>query len=727
VNASTASATAALGTIQSGYAGSVTLPGTTSSGSAALVLTSTPSGPVLSASARLPKAIGGTLVPLAYLTITTTANLSFSSWPSFTFTLPSGFSVGSGGALYLASNPGNTAGNWSTLAGPATANGSTVTFVPGSVPVTFVGGTVYAFALLSTAQVLTPATAPPSRATSAPTSASTVSPVSNQFLCPTTGAPNSIVRLAASGEGAARQRVHRQPAQPAASANTLLAVEYDPSSARANATQIASREQQLGFTLIHAYNFTHTNTAIRVVSVPTSSVAQTEASLRAQAGVRSVTVSGERRFRATTSAVYTNDPYFQGFAPYTQQAAPYAESATVPGQWDMHAIGLEYAYGYSQPGTTYTATQSAFGSPSIKLAIIDTGEDASHPELSGKIAYQRCFITNNAGTSQSTGTFSTDEDGHGTDVSGIAASSSGNALGFTGAGGKASIYAYRVFPTPDDNCANNNNTDNACSSSTADIASAIEDAVAQHVNVISMSIGGGGCTGNGVDTDSTEGKAVADAIAANIIVVAAAGNGGTTGITAPGCDTGVIAAGATSLADGSSTGTTNTPPYTSTLVGSASPTHLVEYVPSYSQWGSPSVNVHSGSAWGIVAPGGDPSSSDLSGTGDDLHWIENIWTSTPFLATPSDQLFIGNCTPDFGSTTGVPDCRTLIAGTSMATPHVAGAAALILAVNPSFQSPSGMKSLLCSTADDLSDTHQGCGRLNVYRAMAHAIGDTAPP
>ncbi len=63
----------------------------------------------------------------------------------------------------------------------------------------------------------------------------------------------------------------------------------------------------------------------------------------------------------------------------------------------------------------------------------------------------------------------------------------------------------------------------------------------------------------------------------------------------------------------------------------------------------------------------------------------------------------------------------------MATPHVAGAAALILAVNASYQSPAAMKQLLCQSADDISDSHQGCGRLNVYRAMATAIGDTSPP
>jgi hypothetical protein len=38
-----------------------------------------------------------------------------------------------------------------------------------------------------------------------------------------------------------------------------------------------------------------------------------------------------------------------------------------------------------------------------------------------------------------------------------------------------------------------------------------------------------------------------------------------------------------------------------------------------------------------------------------------------------------------------------------------------------------MKTLLCSTADDIVDPKEGCGRLNVYRAVAVAIGDPTPP
>ena len=494
------------------------------------------------------------------------------------------------------------------------------------------------------------------------------------------------------------------------------------------ATAAAAREASAGANPVRQFTFARTGKVIHILSVPVSSMNTIAATLRTQTGVLSVAPTGMQRYPVgVTTPYFPNDPYFNGFtsaqnvtagntAPATYHVGPYEENSAVPGQWDMHAIKLENAFGYSQSGNGSTIVNpNALGSSSVKIAIIDTGEDTSQPELTSKVVYQKCFITNTAGV-QSTSNFETDPDGHGTDVAGLAAEDTNNAFGFTGTGGNSVIYAYRVFPTPDDNCTNDNNTDPQCGSSTADIASAIDDAVKQGVNVISMSLGGDTCT-NGQDSDPTEGAAVAEAIAANVVVVAASGNGGGSSVIAPACDSGVIAVGATSLADGTSNGSG---------VGGGSAATPVEYVASYSQYGSPASNLRNGAAWGIVAPGGDPSSVNDS---DYLHWIENIWTSTPYQSSASDTNYIGECTDDYPNSTGTTppvDCRTLIAGTSMATPHVAGAAALIIAVNKAYQSPSQMKSLLCSTADDIGG-NQGCGRLNVYTAMAKALGDPSPP
>jgi subtilisin family serine protease len=112
---------------------------------------------------------------------------------------------------------------------------------------------------------------------------------------------------------------------------------------------------------------------------------------------------------------------------------------------------------------------------------------------------------------------------------------------------------------------------------------------------------------------------------------------------------------------------------------------------------------------------------------DNLHWIESVWTSTPFMSTASDTGFAGTCLADYPGSSGPVDCRAELAGTSMSSPIVAGAAALILAVNSSYQSPTAMKALLCTTADDIADPNEGCGRLNVYRAMAKALGDPSLP
>jgi subtilisin family serine protease len=566
----------------------------------------------------------------------------------------------------------------------------------------------------------TPASATPS-GTGTPTS-------TDAFICPSSDSIGSSAAASTLNSLPRRPEMRHHATIPGSG---FIEVTYDRTVAEASTAAIARREQSLGAGLVHEFDYPRTGIVTRVLAVAPANVAKTEAALRGQSGVRSVSLSGARRLPLTVSnPYYSNDPYFNGFKvtetpapgetapPATYHVAPYDQSAAVPGQWDMHAIGLDYAFEYSQATNGSAITKAnALGSQSVKIAIIDTGEDPTHPELESKIAYQKCYITDSSGV-QSTSSFSADPTGHGTDVSGIAAADTNNGLGFTGAGGNVLIYAYRIFPTPDDDCEDPSTTDSQCGADTADIASAIDDAVAQKVNVISISLGAGGCT-NGVDDDPVESQALTNALNANIIVVAAAGNEGNSAVDAPACQSGVIAVGASALDDGQPNGSG---------IAVGTPSTPVEYVATYSNYGSPATAVHSASAWGIVAPGGDPL---LTGTDpDQLHWIDNIWTSTPYMADSSDTSFTGECDDDYpndSSTTPPVDCRTLIAGTSMATPHVAGAAALLLSVNSSYQSPAKMMQLLCSTADDIKDGYEGCGRLNVYRAMATALGDTVLP
>jgi subtilisin family serine protease len=499
----------------------------------------------------------------------------------------------------------------------------------------------------------------------------------------------------------------------------LLAVSYRTSAIANPASTIDARVASLGASKVREFDYPTTGIATRLLSVPPSAVTQAESTLRSTPGV--VAVSQSRRLAplAVSNPYLGNDPYFLGYAA-GGAVAPLYQTASTGGQWDMHIVKLEHAFGYSQPSNGSGITNvNALGSTTVKLAIIDTGEDVTHPELAkANIVHTECFITNVAGTAQSTGTFVTDGDGHGTDVTGLAVANANNGYGFVGDAGNVSLMLYRVFPTPDDNCIPGNaagDTDPQCGAADTDIVSAINDAVANGANVISMSLGGNPCTSPGVDSDPIEGAAVASAIAHNVIVVAASGNSGGQGVTAPACDAGVIAVGASGYEDGQANGTNSGTP-----VGS-------EYVTSYTQYGAVSAP-GSITSWGLVAPGGDPSAADDSPnatTTDYLHWIENIWTSTPYMSSPSDVNFEGNCaaSTEYGEQ---GNCRTLIAGTSMSTPHVAGAAALVLSVSSTYQSPAKMFQLLCSTADNINDPNQGCGRLNVDRAVGTAAGDLSP-
>lgn len=561
----------------------------------------------------------------------------------------------------------------------------------------------------------------PAPTTPNPTPSATSTPSQSAYACPSSdAAPASAARSslafhAAGGRGAAAGR------RAAAVLPGRLEVTYDLNALRSAHAALAVRESGAGASLVREFDFTRLGVATRILSVPVARAASIAATLRAEPGVRAVAVGSELRYPQTVSAPYfTDDPYFIGFRstaginggeppPATYEVGPYEENAQVPGQWNLHAIGLQNAFAYSRSGNgSNVSNPGALGSSGVKIAIVDVGEDTTHPEIASKIAYQKCFITSPSGV-QSSSDFTTDQIGHGTDVSGIAAAATGNALGFAGAGGNSSLYAYRVEAAPDDNCANPKSTDAQCGIDPADIASAVEDAVSHDVQIINLSLGGGTCT-NGVDPDPVEGNAIADALAANVVVVAAAGNDGSQALEAPGCDSGVIAAGATSLADGQPNGT-------GTSRGSQN--SPVEYVASYSDYGNPGASYRNANAWGIVAPGGDPASDTDA---DDLHWINDIWTSTPL-----DDAFAGYCGPDYPGVSGATDCQTEIAGTSMASPTVAGAAALILAVAPGYQSPARMKALLCSTSDDIGDAKEGCGRLNVYRAMAVALGDSKAP
>ncbi len=137
------------------------------------------------------------------------------------------------------------------------------------------------------------------------------------------------------------------------------------------------------------------------------------------------------------------------------------------------------------------------------IAIIDTGVQASHPDLQdGRLLRGYDFVDND-------GTPEDDVDGHGTHVLGIAGAAADNGIGVSSVAPGAKLLPVRVL-----------NDDG--SGSVSDVAKGIDYAVAQGADVINLSLGGAPLIGSDVGFD----QAIDRALDAGRVVVAAAGNDG---------------------------------------------------------------------------------------------------------------------------------------------------------------------------------------------------------
>lgn len=302
------------------------------------------------------------------------------------------------------------------------------------------------------------------------------------------------------------------------------------------------------------------------------------------------------------------------------------------------------------------------GLSAVHIAIIDSGYDTGNTDLVGKVDKTVVF---DQGTGQPhVGASIEDKSGHGSDTSGIAAADTNNNVDVAGTAWNVHLLEARVFPY----------TGNPPQAFSNDVGAAIDWARLNGANVISMSLGS-----STADPVSEE-PAVQRALNAGIVVVAASGNSGQPTLDYPARDPGVISVGASAYCD-----------QVKGVVGSGG----YEYVAGYSNWGggggSPAVS--------LVAPGGDPDANQVSAscTGsciDPLQWITNLDSLQGPLAEEV----------------------SLFAGTSMATPHVAGAAALMLTKHPGL-SPAQVLTILQTSADKIGDNHQGAGRLNTVNAL----------
>ena len=140
-------------------------------------------------------------------------------------------------------------------------------------------------------------------------------------------------------------------------------------------------------------------------------------------------------------------------------------------------------------------SSSALDGAGVRVAVIDSGVDAGHPELADCVKKQTLCIVNDANVDPSLSFV----DGHGTHVAGIIA---GKSCGLAPA---TEIYDYRVF------------THYRTTSRNVDILKAIDTAVEDGCDLINLSLGGG-------QMDIALNEAIGFAMEAGSLCIAAAGN-----------------------------------------------------------------------------------------------------------------------------------------------------------------------------------------------------------
>ncbi|MBN2269131.1 MAG: S8 family serine peptidase, partial [Sedimentisphaerales bacterium] len=306
------------------------------------------------------------------------------------------------------------------------------------------------------------------------------------------------------------------------------------------------------------------------------------------------------------------------------------------------------------------AWDNAITGQGVKVCVVDTGIDYTHPDLQNKVIAQYDATGNTSDAM--------DDQGHGTHVAGIIAS---EGLQYRGGSYDVLLMAAKVL-------------DYTGSGYSSDVELGIQWCVEEGADVINLSLGEGLYSGT-CDYDEMA-QAVNAAVEAGVVVTCAAGNDGDLGrMVSPACASKVIAVGAVDKVDG---------------------------IASYSDGGS---------ELDLVAPGGEEMG------GKNFPEIVSAY-STEVAENPLYCMYQidEECYDEYFLVDGTRYIRAV--GTSMAAPHVAAAAALLLEENPSL-SPAQVKTVLEQNADDLGDAGWdatfGWGRINIEKALENIPPETA--
>jgi hypothetical protein len=185
---------------------------------------------------------------------------------------------------------------------------------------------------------------------------------------------------------------------------------------------------------------------------------------------------------------------------------------------------LDLQHGFAELGLT-EAHRWASGA-GVRVAIVDTGVDLSHPDLAGRIGEAHDFVDDRADGQPA--------ERHGTAVAGVMASDRDNGIGIVGVAPRVELLALRGCWA-----LASGGVEAACSSFT--LAKALAFAVAAHPGVINLSLGG--------RSDPLLERLLRVALARGIVVVAA--HGETADTSFPSSVAGVVAVRASPPRDGS--------------------------------------------------------------------------------------------------------------------------------------------------------------------------------
>ncbi|KPJ64176.1 hypothetical protein AMJ44_13240, partial [candidate division WOR-1 bacterium DG_54_3] len=346
-----------------------------------------------------------------------------------------------------------------------------------------------------------------------------------------------------------------------------------------------------------------------------------------------------------------NDPYYSSSGSWGQ---------AYDDLWGLKSISAEMAW------------DICTGSSDIVVAVVDTGVDYEHEDLSTNIWSNPAEIAGNGIDDDGNGYVDDvkgwdfhnsdddpmDDNGHGTHCSGTIAGLGNNNIGVVGV-----VWTGKIMPLKALSAYGGGYT--------SSLAAALEYAAYNGADVINNSWGGYGSS-----------QLIEDAVnyahSLGCVVVAAAGND----------DDDVD---------------NYTPARLANVIAVASVGHN-DLKSDFSNWGTKIE---------VAAPGGDSSDGDL----------QQKYVNILSLRANGTDLY------GYGGLHIVGTNYYRVRGTSMACPHVAGLAALILSNKPGFTNEQ-VRQVLWESADDLGDPgrdiYYGHGKINAYRALQIDNVLTAP-